>query len=329
MGYYRASGIYQCKRRLLAVRLGVGGGEEAPPWLEQAAREGSRHEQWIKDDLRATGIVVVDGRDINGVDEDGNELPCPICLERFGDKRYGIHVEIEHREPEFIVFGHMDGRDASIPDIPSVLEVKTFSHFEFERWMRDRWEGFPTYANQLTIYMTADKAVQALYVAKNRSSGKTVREFLGEPPRNIDDILVHIGVVEEWAVRFGTPDIPAEFNPASIECKRCPYTSVLECVKPVEISGDAKNALLHAEADYVMGKTLEKEAKGLIDGAKEVFAAYSEQEELAGRTWKTPGGFAILRRYQDPVWVEAFERKGYWETRVTVPKVKKSDESED
>ena len=54
---YRMSGVGGCPRAISAERLGYES-EEKPVYLDIAAREGQRHEIWMKEDLRANDIAV-------------------------------------------------------------------------------------------------------------------------------------------------------------------------------------------------------------------------------------------------------------------------------
>ena len=75
-------------------------------------------------------------------------------------------------------------------EYPTVLEIKSKSQSEFDRWMRERWKGFNDAASQLTVYMTLKAlenirlddftnddfdnlgmGLESLYVVKNRNTG--------------------------------------------------------------------------------------------------------------------------------------------------------------
>jgi len=279
---YRASSIYSCKKHLSAIRLGIEGDPD-PPWLALAAEEGTIQEGIIKNKLRAEGIEVIDGRDVNGVDEDGIELPCPICLERFGseDKRYGIHTEIN--TDLFDIVGHKDGEAREVVfKFKRLLEIKTMSGFEFPRYEREGWDGFGTYANQVAVYWGDYE--EALYVIKNRSSGYTKKSYLQEPPRSIEGILAHITEVEKWCLEHDTP-MEAEYDPKSIECKRCPFARVLSCIKEVKAKPADEKVLEDARKLWWKGKKMEDEGKVLQVGAKEVLTAHAKANGLEGETW--------------------------------------------
>lgn len=286
---YRASGVYQCKRHLSAIRLGIAGDPD-PPHLLLAAEEGMEHERIIKRKLRAEGIEVIDGGD----------TPCPVCLKEFGDERYGLHTEISDDSLPFRIVGHKDG-EAKEAIFTRLLEIKTMSAFEFPRYQKEGWDGFPEYANQVTLYWAADGYDEALYVVKNRSSGYMEKKYLNKPPRNITEVLAHVREVEEWVAEHGTV-VDAEYNPQSTECKRCPYARVLECVKEVVLQQPDKEALTLGEKDWLKGDKLVKEGQALKDSAKERFAAYALSEGLEGQTWRF-GGLNILHHH--------VSRKGY------------------
>lgn len=316
---YRASGIYQCPRHLSAIRLGVVGDPE-PAYLLMAAEEGTEQEHIIKRKLRAEGIEIIDGATVNGTDENGNEKPCPVCLKEFGDERFGLHTEISSDSLPFRVVGHKDG-EALEAIFKRLLEVKTMSGFEFPRWEREGWDGFPEYANQVTVYWSADGYDEALYVIKNRSSGFTKKQYLSKPPRDIKDILSHITAVENWVTEHGTV-MDAVYNPQSIECKRCLYARVLECVAEVTLQQPDKEALTLGEKDWLKGDKMEKEGKALKESAKERFTAHAISEGLKGRTWRF-GGLDILHYH--------VSRKGYAvkPTEFDTTKITRAKENDD
>jgi hypothetical protein len=141
----------KCARALWAMRTKVVG-EDKPSWLDDAAEEGNLHEPIIKNKLRKLGWEIIEGGE------------CKKCQ----NGRKGIHVDFTYKDVFFV--GHMDGiarRDGKT----YVLEVKSMSQFEFDRWMRGKWEEFPDYAAQLTCYMKAENNYNALYAVKNRNTG--------------------------------------------------------------------------------------------------------------------------------------------------------------
>src|SRR3972149_4120415 len=140
---YRMSSAGKCARALSAERLNFPA-EQVPEWLEIAAREGNKHEEWIKEELTTEGFNIYDEQ---------------------------IEVILEY--PAFTLIGHIDGktRDAGNYRLNNrLLEIKTMSQYEFDRWMKGRFIEFPAYAAQITCYMKATELTGVLYLVKNRSS---------------------------------------------------------------------------------------------------------------------------------------------------------------
>ena len=102
------------------------------------------------------------------------------------------------------------------------------SQFEHQRWVKEGWGGFLTYAHQVTIYWDADGYKECLYVVKNRSSGFTEKNYLIKPPADIDEIMQHVTDVERWVRKHGTV-MEGQYDPKSVECKRCRFATVLGC----------------------------------------------------------------------------------------------------
>ena len=297
-GIYRASGIHPCPRHLSAVRLGIEGDPD-PPWLELAAEEGHLHEKIIKDRLCDEGL-------------------------RVSKDQFEVVVLGDH---PFQIVGHIDGW---VKDVgwEGLLEIKTMSQFEFDRYSRGGFNVFETYANQITCYWAATGAEQCLYIVKNRSSGYLKRAMLEEPPKDIKDIIAYITEVENWVLKHGTP-AEGEYNPQSIECKRCPFSTVLECVKKVSIDKDAVPQLDKAAKTWLKGKELdgegkklEAEGKEMMDEAKGIFEQYSIEQGLKGKPW-SHGGCTILYKYATRAGYAVKSSEGY------ATKVSKSKGGED
>ncbi len=202
-----------CPRALSAELLGRSG-KDKPSWLATAAEEGNLHEDAIKSKLRAEGYHFNDDR---------NE--CVVCKERFGNGRKGIHLEIE--QEKFVLLGHTDGIiiDKEFePKWQAILECKSMSQYEFDRWMKGKWNEFPQYADQLTCYMKAANLTEALYVVKNRNSGYTKKTRLIESPSNFDEIINRLNTVVDCVLADKLCE--AEYDSQAIQCKRCSYISL-------------------------------------------------------------------------------------------------------
>jgi len=236
---YRMSGAGDCPRALSAEHLGYPG-EPAPIWLEKAAREGKRHEDWIIEDLIAGGNTV-EGR------------------------QKGLIIEY----PTFILKGHIDGIISNGAST-KLLEVKTMSQFEFARWMKEGFSGFPGYAAQLTCYMEATRLEEALYVVKNRSNGYEDKRIITEQPSSLDDIIAKLQEVTQLENLY-----PKEFNPNSLECKRCKYKALC-APEPKELTAVEDARLEHAVMIWREGKRQELQAKLMISDAKAILEEHTK-----------------------------------------------------
>lgn len=203
MFVYRMSTIGTCVQALSAFRLGAVR-PDAPEYLELAAKESRRHEQWIMDELRAEGYIVA---------------TCSICRQcraEGGIEREGIHAEIRH--PMFRVVGHLDAviieemplmgalLDEKIPEIAELevlkahfLEVKALSRYRFAAWKQHGWDAFPTFRDQFTAYWEATKTFCTppnVFVVKCRDTGEKDIVNVEEPPGDIDEIIERLTWVE-------------------------------------------------------------------------------------------------------------------------------------
>jgi len=237
---YRMSSAGKCPRALSAEHLGY---EPAPakPWLEQAAEEGRWHEQRIVDELRADGYRVFDQQ---------------------------LEVKIEY--PDFILLGHIDGKVADDSGV-RLLEIKSMSQFEFNRWMRGRFDAFPGYADQLTCYMSATGIDEALYVVKNRNTGyidrMTIKGIVSDPKA----IVTKLAEVEYHVAQGNLA--PAEFDPQSIQCQRCNYQHL--CVTKPEPTEVDIAQLDKAVDQWRRGKQMADEGKVLMENADLTLGNYA------------------------------------------------------
>lgn len=265
----RMSSSGDCPRALSAELLGYKP-EAAPPWLETSAKEGNWHEQRIRAKLAEEGFVI-----------DHSTEPCPKCLEMFGDKRYGNHMELE--TAGFTLIGHNDGEIIKAPELPepvhtpALLEIKSMSQFEFDRWMRGRWAEFPGYAAQVTCYMASKSLKEGYYVVKNRNSGYEERSVLHGTPLPMTTIVANLTTVSTAinAQRLAE----GNFDPTSIECRRCFFKSLCSPSETVLTPVEEK-ALDKAVELYRLGKNLEAEAETNITAAREIFNQHMGYSKL-------------------------------------------------
>ena len=246
---YRMSSAGKCPRALSAERQGYEP-EPAPKWLEQAANEGNWHEMRIKTELREGGNLVIDEQ---------------------------LEVRLEY--PDFILLGHIDGKAADTLTATKLLEVKSMSQFEFDRWMKGRFEKFPEYADQLTCYMEATGLGEALYIVKNRSSGYVDRQVLVQQPSDMRAIEGKFAAIEDWLgrnVKAGAREgvYPAEFDPNSLECCRCNF-KYLCIVSKEEMTRATEAELTEAARQIREGKRLAAEAEGLLSEGKRIFMEHT------------------------------------------------------
>jgi len=238
----RMSSCGYCPRRLGYWRLGYAP-LPTPDFLATSAEEGKWHEMRIKDELMADDIAVYD--------EQG---------------------ELALEYPTFILTGHIDGK-VNDHGNEQLLEVKSMSPFEFDRWSRGRWTEFPAYADQLTAYMEATKLGEALYIVKNRSTGYIDRQVIKGQPTSFDKIIGRLTLVELLAQDREL--FEAAFNPDSWECKRCEYRN--HCMPPLPVlAEDQEKALFKATEQWRKGKALTTEGYRLQDDAKAILRGYAE-----------------------------------------------------
>jgi len=233
----RMSSSGNCPRALSAELLGHT--PTAPPaWLETAAEEGRWHEQRIKDEL------VKEGWFINSEQK-----------------------EVKLEFPSFDLVGHIDGAAMKNREW-SLLEIKSMSQYEFDRWMKEGFRGFGHYAAQITCYMEATRLKQCLYAVKNRSSGYIHRQILDRQPMPMTEIIGRITDATNHAM--ANQLALATCDPQSLECRRCNYKQL--CILELEALTPAQESeLSEASAVWRKGTSLVKEGQELVDSARLVF----------------------------------------------------------
>ncbi len=188
---YRASGIGYCLTRIVAYMLDY---KEAPSQfqntvLTDAAREGNLHEGSIIDRLIEDGYRI---------DETQTEIELQVY-------------------PRVLIRGHTDG--IVYPPRAQkarVLEVKTMSKDRFRKWERSGkdtaermasgdWTG---YAWQISAYMLTLN-LSAIYVVKNRDSGKLLVDELKVPPVSLPEMQAKVIAAEKWRKRGELPPCDA------------------------------------------------------------------------------------------------------------------------
>jgi len=240
----------KCPRALSARLLGYVS-EPTPEWLETAAKEGTKHEDWIVEELIAEGITVT-------------------------DRQKELLLEFEN----LILTGHVDGIVCT-NDNQKLLEIKTMSAFEFNRWMKTGFDGFPQYLAQITCYLEATQLPECLYIVKNRSSGYIDRRVIKPMEGYIDEIISRLTEVAGSVA--GGKLFPAEFDIMSIECRRCEYKNL--CIpEPTELDKATKEQLDKAVEDIRLGNRLIAEGKEFYDRGKEILKNHTKASNL--RKWK-------------------------------------------
>lgn len=183
---YRGSSCGICLRALTAAKLGY---KETPPpaWLLKAAQQGHECERSYKDFRRKSGIRVV---------AEQTEIRIPVP---------GTNAAI---------VGHVDG--VEIDKRPYLLEVKSMSERQFTKWMIFRFEEFPNYLAQISVYMWAIN-LPVKYVVIPRHLGIEhanisyfSRDDIIRFGGGINKVFDKIRKVEEWAKKRELPECDSD-----------------------------------------------------------------------------------------------------------------------
>lgn len=255
---YSMSKVGICSRTLSAERLGlVQHDGSTPEYLRLAAREGSRHEQWIKEDLPEHGFQSV-----------GASYYCKPC------DRYGVHVELEVTSigTDYKFIGHIDDYAYSInhPGQMYLTEYKALGRFMCQS-LREGVENHRTYATQVSLYYYAEaklKELPILYVIKNRDTGSMGVRVYEEPLITQGDILTRLMMVEEYITKNELAPCDADREgPDKYHCTGlCDEGTKLDINIPENITNEVAN--------YRVALGLETQAKEIKTQARGLFTAY-------------------------------------------------------
>lgn len=248
--------------------------EPAPEWLDRAAKEGKWHEGRIITELLNEGYII---------------------------KEQQTEVSLDF--PSFTVLGHIDATYYDMKDngVVKLLEIKSMSQFEFDRWMKGGFEAFPQYAAQLTCYMEATGLGECLYIVKNRNNGYEDRRIITGQPSDFEAIVAKLDNIEKCAPVEDVP-APADFDPNNIECKRCEFKYL--CVKTKEDMTQATVAELLEAARLVReGRKLVAEGEVLFNEGRDRFKEHTLATGV--NKWR----FANLVLNLFPVHKESYDKK--------------------
>jgi hypothetical protein len=226
---YRASALGGCDLALLAARLGY--------------------------DV----VPVKEGAKILEVFEAGKRIEDEVL------DRIGLLSPITARQLEVVlpitkkihVVGHIDGLDTSDG---SLVEVKSQSQEEWDRFERDGWEGgfFPKYKWQVSAYMNAVKQpltlLRALRDSDGNWTGRIEDDYIEEPFYSVAEIRERVLKVEAAAAT-------GVLNAVCTPSYPCPYFYLHEEIDRELIGDEGVDALAREYADAQRDENIAKGRK--------------------------------------------------------------------
>jgi hypothetical protein len=249
---YRASSIGLPLRCLTAARAG-NTPLEPPEYLTRAADAGTAIESVVKARLTEQGYTINDEQDTVEVSvfDDGEEIA--------------------------VIRGHLDASSIASPhdDIERMLEVKSMSTNVFDKWIRHRFDGFPTYAAQLSVYMHAT-GLPALYAVICRDTDEMELIEYDTPPIAWDVLAQKVRAVEAFNALGIMPPCTGATYPCSYNylCDRSEL-SVDDLAKSV----DSDTAMADAIAEYNRARDMEAQVAQIKATARDDLIA-----AMAGRS---------------------------------------------
>lgn len=254
----RMSGSGDCPRAMTADLSGKYKFTERakPSWLETSAEEGKKHEIWIKEELEDKGFCVFDEQ-----------------------------LELRIEFPEFILLGHIDGKcnHEDKPWINELLEIKSMSEYEFQRWARGKFSQYPYYASQLACYATATELQNIRYIVKNRSSGykETLQLNWDTFPvkEEFTKVVNNCKMIVDCIDHDKLPEI--EYDGDTLQCRRCSFDKL--CIRETSDLQTIINNKELIEATTRYREAIEKveEYEELVKIQKDIFKTQLEASGIS------------------------------------------------
>ena len=250
----------QCARTMAAQRMNRVPPEVPSERLILAAREGSRHEVWIKEDIEDLGYMST---------SKNKTIRCEPC------GRDGIHVESEYGNIQYV--GHMDDVVIDVEKQQAVLgEYKALGRFQVERILRAGLQAHQTYHTQISLYAHMSGYAQAIWVVKNRDTGELQ---LVELPK--DEPLLDIAVVTERIqnilISAEKGELPeCDVPEGSVDTYGC--THLCQESQAKRYIDQPYASVLHAAETYANAKKMEDDAKEQLKVSRQVLIGYARDQ---------------------------------------------------
>ena len=254
------SSVGKCSRTLSAEMLGLIGGnseDEMPEYLRLAAREGNRHEAFIREDLKEFGWTST---------TKDNPVSCTTC------GREGQHVTID-MTPKRRLVGHIDDicYMNNAPQQMYLAEYKALGRFTFDKLEKNGIQAHRAHASQITCYHKAmGGAMPILYVHKNRDTGRMKVTIMEEPPLDFDDISARLDVLESYLDKGELA--PCDMPEGAIDKWSCTHL----CEKESNVLPDSliNEQISFAISEMKRGKEIEDEGKSIQNDQRNLLFAY-------------------------------------------------------
>jgi len=175
------------------------------------------------------------------------------------------------------LIGHIDALSGN-----TLIEIKSFNRFSFQKLQRDKWDAIPEYLAQINTYLLClkDNITKAVLIGKCKDTSELIElewEFNQELADKIIDKLINI----ELYIQDG--ELPTgEFEEGSNQCRWCKFRFL--CLREEKEEKDAKEEtlpnLVDAASQYREGDELEKQGKSMKESAKETFLNHATSNKI-------------------------------------------------
>jgi len=260
---YSMSKVGACARTISAELLGLLPANipdgKVPEYLRLAAREGTRHETFIREDIKEFGW--------NSTAKKSSNFTCEPC------GREGYHVEID--TPQRLLVGHMDDINWHDDDPAQLFigEYKALGRFVWDQLQRHGIGKHRTYDYQVSCYHEAFQNLPIFYVKKNRDTGRHAITLMDEPPTDFHTIAGRLEGIENYVDK-------GELAPCDMEPDLLDHWSCSAYCESEEPEIELPPHFIDATKEWRRAKFLENTVKGMMSKSRGVLAAFMDAKGL-------------------------------------------------
>jgi len=210
---------------------------------------------------------------------------CQTCLERYGNERYGIHVEID--TSLYLLIGHLDRR-LILNGKRYPVEIKSLGKSSWMKFQKEQFNGFASYAGQECAYLEAE-GVPGIYWVMERDSGKALKYIVNDINNDLDlpkfekiNLPVTFPEIEDKLnlIELSVQENQLPEGEESDSCWFCRYKYLCSKPEDKELKVETSSSLVEAAESYKMALEMEKTAAEMKSTAKDTLLLHNKQNKV-------------------------------------------------